>query len=418
MMHRLNPILKSHVHQALLAVEEGREVDRVGVGAGLAEVFGRPPADEEVEAAITQLRMIPAFLTMEERIDVVMSTLDEASPDAPFLQEQQASVEALFQAAALNEPLSLPVRHDFGVISARHEQVLIKAIQEQHLSRAQAMSFINDGVRLTAHLAGLNACVLPLEFRTTDHNGMPQVTRPLETLLFQEPVSIQTPGETFIMAISSESELRQMAMPEMDTVEWLNQTIEPDSVLYDVGANVGYFSIYAVAMRPGVRAVAFEPAPLNVARLNTNIHLNKMGGSVMAFPIALSDESGVVRFGNSYFVSGGWSHSGIDGRKNSSADTFFSGCISYTLDDFIRSARFLPPPTHLKVDVDGPELKVLRGAMATLANLGLRHLLIEMRDDREVQEAETMLNALGFYRVGLRTEGLGNRIFIRSASPR
>ncbi|MBF0272704.1 MAG: FkbM family methyltransferase [Magnetococcales bacterium] len=409
-------MLLTVVRQTLLAIEEGREVDRSGVGAGLALVFGRQPAAEEVDAAITQLRLIPTFLSMEERIELVRTTLDETSAETPFLQEQQTSVESLFQAAHAGTPLSLPVRHDFGVISAQHEACLTQAIRDHRLSRAQALACIHDGVRLTAQLADSNRVPLPLAFRTTDHNGMPQVNRPMDAVVFQEPVSIQTPGNPFVMIIGNESELRQLAIPEPDTVAWLEKTIQTDSVLYDVGANVGYYSLYAVAMRTGAKAVAFEPAPLNVARLNHNIHVNRQGNAVMAFPIALSDETGVMRFGNSYFVSGGWSHAGIDGRKPSaSGETFFTGCIAYTLDDFLRAATFLPHPTHLKVDVDGPELKVLRGAAATLADPRLRHLLIEMRDDQEVREAERMVKQWGFERVGPPMQGLGNRIFTRDS---
>ncbi|MBF0190756.1 MAG: FkbM family methyltransferase [Magnetococcales bacterium] len=402
------------IRQALLAIEEGREVNQTEVSTGLALVFGRPPAAEEVDAAITQLRLIPTFLSLEERIELVQTTLAETTADSPFLQEQQRSVEALFQAAHAGTPLSLPVRHDFGVISARHEACLTQAIRDGRLTRAQALSCIHDGMRLTAQLGDGNQVHLPLEFRTTDHNGMPQVTRAMDELVFQEEVSLHTSGNPFVMVISNASELRQLAIPEPDTVAWLEKTIRSDSVLYDVGANVGYYSLYAVAMRSGAKAVAFEPAPLNVARLNHNIHVNRQGNAVMAFPIALSDATGVLRFGNSYFVSGGWSHSGIDGRKPSaSGETFFTGCIAYTLDDFLRAAPFLPHPTHLKVDVDGPELKVLRGAASTLADPRLRHLLIEMRADQEVREAEQMVRQWGFERVGPAMQGLGNRIFTR-----
>ncbi|MEO5346440.1 MAG: FkbM family methyltransferase [Magnetococcus sp. YQC-9] len=406
--------LTGTVHAALQALEEGRAVDRAGVRAGLALVFGRAVAEEEIDAAITQLRRIPPFMSMAERVELVLASLDESAAGAPFLQDEQQSVDALFEAVERGHPLPLQVRHDFGVLSRWHADTLAKAIRQGRLTRADALACILDGERLTAHLAGLNEIHLPLTFRTTDHNGMPRVATELTPVVFQEAVTIATAGGgAFRMALANESELRQVAIPEPETVAWLEGTITAESVLYDVGANVGYYALLAATLHPGVRTVAFEPAPLNVGRLNTNIHLNRLGQQVMAFPIALSDVTGVLRFGNSYFVGGGWSHRGIDDRKEIPGETFYSGCVAYALDDFIHSAPFLPFPTHLKIDVDGPELKVLRGAMMTLADRRLRHLLIEMRADAEVEEAERMLLPLGFSWAGERGVGLGNRIFVR-----
>ncbi|WP_420906050.1 FkbM family methyltransferase [Candidatus Magnetaquiglobus chichijimensis] len=407
-------MLSGHVRAALRALDEGRAVERAGIRAGLELVFGRAVAEAEIDAAITQLRLIPSFMSLEERVELVLESLSGATDEKPFLHEEQQAVDELFAAVERAEPFSLRVRHDFGVLSPWHATCLAEAIREGRLTRADALSMLLDGERLTAHLAGFNAMRLPLEFRTTDHNGMPRVTRDLEPVVFQEAVEIATPGRPFRMAIANESELRQVAIPEPETVAWLDETITPESVLYDVGANVGYYALHAVSLHAGVRAVAFEPAPLNVARLNTNIHLNRLGGAVMAFPIALSDVSGVLRFGNSYFVGGGWSHRGIDDRQGIPGETFFSGCVAYALDDFVRAAPFLPFPTHLKIDVDGPELKVLRGAMATLADPRLRHLLIEMRADEEVLEAERLLATVGWRLVGARGSGLGNRIFARA----
>ncbi|MBF0163659.1 MAG: FkbM family methyltransferase [Magnetococcales bacterium] len=406
--------LTGYVRAALQSLDEGRAVERVGIRAGLELVFGRAVAEEEIDAAITQLRLIPPFMSLEERVELVLESLAGATEEQPFLHEEQQAVAELFDAAERGEPFSLRVRHDFGVLSPWHAACLAEAIRGGRLTRPEALSCLLDGERLTAHLAGFNEMRMPLTFRTTDHNGMPRVTRDLEPVIFQEAVEINTPGRPFRMAIANESELRQVAIPEPETVAWLDGTITPESVLYDVGANVGYYALHAASLYPGVRAVAFEPAPLNVARLNTNIHLNRLGGAVMAFPIALSEVSGVLRFGNSYFVGGGWSHRGIDDRKDIPGETFFSGCVAYSLDDFLKQSGFLPFPTHLKIDVDGPELKVLRGAMATLADPRLQHLLIEMRADDEVLEAERLLGALGWVLVGERGSGLGNRIFVRA----
>ena len=92
-----------------------------------------------------------------------------------------------------------------------------------------------------------------------------------------------------------------------------------------------------------------------------------------------------------------------------------SGCVTYRLDDFVRAAPFLAPPTHLKIDVDGPELKVLHGAAETLRAPNLRHVLVETRDDAETALVSSMLHEHGFEEIPYpATATLGNRIFRRT----
>src|SRR5579862_9056307 len=53
------------------------------------------------------------------------------------------------------------------------------------------------------------------------------------------------------------------AAKEPFTVEWIEQSLRGGGVLYDVGANVGGYSLIAAAQNPSVRVVAFEPAYKN-----------------------------------------------------------------------------------------------------------------------------------------------------------
>src|SRR5262245_45216455 len=58
------------------------------------------------------------------------------------------------------------------------------------------------------------------------------------------------------------------------TLEWI-ETFSADDVLFDIGANVGMYSIWAAATRR-CRVIAFEPEALNYALLNRNIEANKL----------------------------------------------------------------------------------------------------------------------------------------------
>jgi len=74
------------------------------------------------------------------------------------------------------------------------------------------------------------------------------------------------------------------------TIEWLN-TLSQNSILIDVGANVGMYSIWAASMR-GARVFAFEPEAENYALLNRNIHLNRLEDRVSAYCMGLLDFDG------------------------------------------------------------------------------------------------------------------------------
>ena len=72
---------------------------------------------------------------------------------------------------------------------------------------------------------------------------------------------------------------------EPDTIQWL-QAMKPGEVLYDVGANIGQYSIYAA--KRGVKVFAFEPESQNYALLCKNIVLNKLENCT-AYPLCLGD---------------------------------------------------------------------------------------------------------------------------------
>jgi hypothetical protein len=136
----------------------------------------------------------------------------------------------------------------------------------------------------------------------------------------------------------------------------------------------------------------------------------------------LSDETAISSFGSSLFAKGSWSHQGIDahlgggrGQRQARDVEHLTGCVLYSIDDFLERASFVPLPTHLKIDVDGPDLKVLRGAANTLAKSRIRHILVELFNEMEEAEAETFLRPYGFVLVSGRVRGFGNRFFERKS---
>lgn len=208
----------------------------------------------------------------------------------------------------------------------------------------------------------------------------------------------------YVFAASSPLALwraRTLFDKEPETIAWI-RSFSPDDVFFDVGANVGVFSIYAG--RRGARVFAFEPEAGNYALLNRNIASNQLSGKVRAFPVALSDVAGFDTLRLSSLAAGAALHTygtdvGFNGERMPSV--FEQGCLAMTLDELVYTHGF-PHPTHIKIDVDGLEGKVIQGAQKVLRDERLRDLLIEINDDDAADVA--MIQSL---------EALGLRIAVR-----
>jgi FkbM family methyltransferase len=165
---------------------------------------------------------------------------------------------------------------------------------------------------------------------------------------------------------------------EPDTIEWI-AGFAPGDILFDVGANVGMYSIWAALTRE-TRVYAFEPESQNFALLNRNIFANRLGDRVTALPLAVSDTLGLDRLYLSEFVPGSSYHNfgeALNHERQPFASPFAQGCIAASLD-FLVAQGWLPVPNHIKIDVDGIEPKVIAGAQQTIADLRLKSLLIEI----------------------------------------
>lgn len=165
------------------------------------------------------------------------------------------------------------------------------------------------------------------------------------------------------------------------TLEWIAE-FDPGAVLVDVGANVGMYALWAAKTRDA-RVYAFEPEAQNFALLNRNIHLNAISHRVRAYCVALSDHSGLGELHLSRFMAGGSSHSldeRVDPFHRPAAPAFTQGSVAAALDQLVASGA-LPPPEHLKIDVDGFEPRVVRGALQTLRSGAVRSLLVEVNQN-------------------------------------
>jgi FkbM family methyltransferase len=181
---------------------------------------------------------------------------------------------------------------------------------------------------------------------------------------------------------------------EPETIEWI-ESFKAGDVFYDVGANVGAYSLVAAKQHAGaVRVYAFEPSFANFAQLSRNVMLNGLANSVVPLQLALSDVTGLQTFNYQNLEPGGALHTlgaPVDYKGDLFAPIATQQVPSYRIDDLI-SQLGLPQPTHLKLDVDGIESAILSGAAATLANPALKSILVEIETGDE--EAATITATL------------------------
>lgn len=170
---------------------------------------------------------------------------------------------------------------------------------------------------------------------------------------------------------------RTLLTKEPETIEWING-MGKGEMFWDIGANVGIYSLYA-ALR-GVAVQAFEPAPGNYYLLHRNIELNRLDGLINSYCLAFNDESRLDSFYMSTTDLGGSTSSfgePTDWKGQSYVAKFKQAMIGFTVDEFV--SRFSPPlPNHIKIDVDGIEKKIILGAARTLADNRVRSVLVEL----------------------------------------
>lgn len=158
---------------------------------------------------------------------------------------------------------------------------------------------------------------------------------------------------------------------EAGTCQWIEETVAPGDVFYDVGANIGIYTIMA-ARRVGARGrvVAFEPHGANFACLLDNIAANAMDAIVTPCNFALGDRRGFFPFNYSSSAPGS-SNSQLLSRVDSSGAAFTPEIAEFkfatTVDDLVAAAE-LAAPQHVKIDVDGNELLILRGMAKLLSS--------------------------------------------------
>lgn len=175
---------------------------------------------------------------------------------------------------------------------------------------------------------------------------------------------------------------------EPETIQWIN-SFNNRGIFWDIGANIGLYSIYTAKKKRGIKIYSFEPSTSNLRTLSRNISINKLQNKIFVIPFALSNSKNkLFRLKEKQFREGGALNAfGVEydfsGKKFSVENSY--NTFGTSIDDLIEK-KTLEIPNYIKIDVDGIEDLILAGAKKVLSSKKVESILIEINDKFIIQK--------------------------------
>ena len=169
---------------------------------------------------------------------------------------------------------------------------------------------------------------------------------------------------------------------EPETLKWIDNNLRENDVFFDIGANIGVYSLYAASKKiNNSKIYSFEPEYSNLNELKFNVLNNGFTNNINIFSIAFGDFSHISFLQINDITPGAALHS--LGGSNDSLSSISEGVFMMKIDEFCNQQNIIP--NLIKVDIDGNEDKFLNGASNLLQNKNLRSIIIEL-DDKQIRD--------------------------------
>ena len=188
------------------------------------------------------------------------------------------------------------------------------------------------------------------------------------------------------------------SIKEPEMLEWIEEY--GGGVFFDIGANIGIYSLYYTQAKQG-NVYSFEPSVFNLRQLAKNISINQLSERITLVSNPLSESTGIAKFINGSADEGGALSAfgvkyGFDGEPIISDITY--SVLGFSLDDMFEKSVLTEKPSLIKIDVDGIEHLILKGATKTLKSKELKSLYIEVNDDfkEQAHQVKNILESAGF----------------------
>ena len=200
----------------------------------------------------------------------------------------------------------------------------------------------------------------------------------------ENPLKFYTPSR-----ISSER-VASLFLKEPYTISWFEEKGGKNKPLIDIGANMGIYSLYYAHVF-GSEVYSFEPSFRNLDLFSRNINLNKLNKKIhlISNPISETEKLGIFNIGKNRPAA---ALSGFDNEVKNTSDLSFS-TQSITLDNYFKFKKM--ENILVKIDVDGGEEYILKGAKSFLNQTNKVSLEIETRHST-TNEIKNILESLKF----------------------
>ena len=161
-----------------------------------------------------------------------------------------------------------------------------------------------------------------------------------------------------------------------EMLKFVLNNIKKGNVIFDIGANRGIYSLAFASKFKNVRVVAFEPNPEAFKKLLLNIGINNFQDKIVTQKLALSDHNGYAEF----FISSAEGRSSLY-EYNAKKNEYVREILKVSLEtlDYLVFNGIISSPNHIKIDVEGAEYNVLKGAENTLLKYK-PYIYIEVHD--------------------------------------
>ena len=179
--------------------------------------------------------------------------------------------------------------------------------------------------------------------------------------------------------------IRDFFKKEPETLDWIdNFKKEKKIIFWDIGSNIGLYSIYAASNYENIEVISFEPSTSNLRILSRNISINNLEKKIKIFQLPLGLEKNKFLEFNERKFNEGESHNSLDknidfeGNKINPTNKYqiFSTNIDKIIEDEI-----LDVPDYIKIDVDGIEHLILKGGLKLLKNYKVLEMQIEINEN-------------------------------------
>ncbi len=205
---------------------------------------------------------------------------------------------------------------------------------------------------------------------------------------------------------------------EPETLTWIDN-FENGSCFWDIGANIGIFSLYA-ALNSSINVQAFEPSASSYAVLNKNIEINHLNNNIDAYCLAFCGDT-KLDYLNMENTEAGHSMHGfgttINAYDQEIKTNFRQSSIGFSVDDFC--SLFNPTfPNYIKIDVDGIELEIIKGAKRLLNSESLISVMVELMGEFDSTRNKNIVNEMrshGFHPMPKSYPSARNVVFLNES---